>query len=234
MKNRKARQLADILRDKSRRDAAAPELQALADLAETIQQLPDPPVSEAWQRSARTRILHRSHASSGGLNTGKIWTLRLSNALATMALVVAFLFAGGLFSFSAQSALPGDLMFPVKLVLEDIQLLPASDAQDAILRSQFASNRLTEIQLLIVEDRYADVEIAVNAFEDNVDRAVLSLARVARNDSLSTYPLLVQLEEDMFGYTVSLNELLALVPSETQPVLARAIAASQSLTFNTD
>ena len=234
MENRNAKQLAEILRNRTRKEAAAPELHALADLAETLEQLPAPQVSAEWQRNARARILRRVGVSSGGFSPRRLWTMRLSSAFATTALIVAFLFTGGVFSFTAQSALPGDLLFPVKLIMEDIQLLPASDAQDAILRSQFANNRLTEIQLLIVEDRFADVEIAVSAFEDNVDEAVLSLARIALNDSTSTYPVLVRLEEDMLGYTNSLNELLAVVPSQTQPILARAIAASESLTFNTD
>ncbi len=243
MDNKQAKQLAEYL-DRGQEmlvkmdDASLDlELVELAELAQAIQSAQHPKPDPDWKHNARIRLLNRAvvqtpAASLAAHKTqGQVWSLRLARMLSSMAIVFLFLLAGGIFSFFTQNALPGDLLFPVKLTMEDLQIGAAPARERAILRSRFASNRLTEIQLLVVQDRYEDVDIAVQAFEGEVDAAVLALVRT---DSQATYTVLLQVEKDMRTYSDTLEQLLTLVPTGTQESIERAIVASRSLTLSTD
>lgn len=219
-----------------------PETRSILKTAQLVRDMPRPEPDPEWAEAARARILNRTAARFSGTETPatrapdrlQLLTIGLTRLLSAMTVVFVLILVGGAFSFVTDSALPGDLLYPVKIAMEDLRMLTASDAEDAFLQARFAGNRLTEIQLLVVQDRYEDVEIAVAAFEKDVDDAVIALAHIALSDSQATYPILRQVEQDMRAYSESLSELKSLVPAETQAALDRAVAAGLALSLATD
>lgn len=222
-------------------DPETAEVEQLARLAEAIRRAPHPIVQDDFRRNARIRILNQVSAAAPGhipapkpVNFKVRLTMGLRNALFAMTIMVGFLFVAELLSFTAQNALPGDFLYPVKLGFEQAQDIFASSEEDAVLQTRFASNRLTEIQLLVVAGRYEDLEPAVAAFEANIDQAMSALAAVARQNGQSTYPILVRMTQDLESYSDSLAALQAFVPAEQQAALERAIWASQALSLPVD
>ena len=67
------------------------------------------------------------------------------------------LFVSGTVVSASQKSLPGDDLYSIKLTLEQIALATSLDEEnDAELQIQFVENRLTEVQALIVEERYEE------------------------------------------------------------------------------
>ena len=243
MERLNAWRVARALRKLEHEKQSSREAEELLRTARSVRSLPHPQPDSGWEINARVRVLDRvaaqlqasgPSAAAPRADRRQALTAGLSRLLSVMALLVAFLLMGGFFSFTTQSALPGDALYPVKIALEDLRILTASDAEDAFLRARYAGNRLTEIQLLVVQDRYEDVDIAVAAFEEDVNDAVIALAHIALSDSQATYPILQQVEADMRAYSVSLEQLKTFVPPKTREALDRAVVAGLALTFTTD
>ena len=96
-------------------------------------------------------------------------------AFAYAALLVAFvLMASGIGVASASaSALPGDLLYGVKLGIEETRLVfsqnPVSDAE---LLIEFANRRVDEVIMLTEAKRASDVEQALTGYEDIISRII--------------------------------------------------------------
>lgn len=106
-------------------------------------------------------------------------------AFAYASLLVAFvLMVSGIGVASASaSALPGDLLYGVKLGIEETRLAfsqnPVSDAE---LLIEFADTRLEEIIVLTETDRASDVEQALAGYEDIISR-IINLSSEGELDS---------------------------------------------------
>jgi hypothetical protein len=101
-------------------------------------------------------------------------------ALVLLAAVISVVLIGGAAAAASGSAVPGDLLYPVKRAVEKIELIvhrdPASRAQ---LHLQFAQRRLTELSTLLAM-RYlgekVDVGAAMSAYKSEVAQAQQALA----------------------------------------------------------
>jgi hypothetical protein len=189
---------------------------------------------ESFRKNARIRILNVVQASYGKTpvqapaqaSRTEVLTRRLGKLLVTMSVTLVVLFLGAWFTFSSSNALPGDVLYFYKLSFENLQRIGASTTEDAILQAQFASARLTEIQLLTVQQRYEDIPQAVDGFERNIDYATAALAEVARTDSASTMVVFEQMQTQLKNQSDILSSMLVLVPLHARPELERALAAA--------
>lgn len=76
-------------------------------------------------------------------------------------LVVGLIIGGGVTSTASARALPGDTLYPVKLGLENLQLLFVNDAQARQqLELQFQTTRQQEVQSILQLGRQTDVHFA--------------------------------------------------------------------------
>lgn len=201
----------------------------LLEAAAALRELPRPAVGAEFRREARRRILQQAGSRPRSQNERlAVLRLQLTRLLAATAVFAALLAGVALASAATQSALPGDLIYPIKLSLEDVQLVGADPSEQVLLEMRFTSNRLTEIQILIVQERYADVPAAVAGFRANVARTYDALAQLARSGAAATYPFLVRVETDLDESAAVLEQLMAFVPGETQRVLALAVEASRT------
>lgn len=98
-----------------------------------------------------------------------------------IALLLLILLSGGT-SFVAQDSVPGDLLYPVKIhVNENVEsLIALGDKQDAIVDVKQATRRLEEAQKLITDGKFTpeiNTEIK-NSFEDKVSNMGLHLRKL--------------------------------------------------------
>ena len=95
--------------------------------------------------------------------------------IATVAAVFLFIFGFVFYNGSqvVQASLPGDPTYRLKLAFEDVRLSFASSAADsAELRIEFANERVREMDALVAQARYDDVEAALSDYQEQ-----LSIAR---------------------------------------------------------
>ena len=109
------------------------------------------------------------------------WLARLpflrapTRAIASLVLAVTILVSSTGFAVASQNALPADPLYPLKIALEDLQLaFSIQDDDDARLLLRFSERRLEEADDLIAEERYDDLPISL----DHYDEELLELANI--------------------------------------------------------
>jgi hypothetical protein len=131
------------------------------------------------------------------------WGERLQNFLSIQKVApVAFVFVlmlglvvSGTVVSASQKSLPGDDLYSVKLTLEQIALATSLDEKnDAELQIQFVENRLTEVQALIVEERYEEVAESIQVYEEQVSKTLETIQTVSDQDRFLAYELAAQLD----------------------------------------
>ena len=105
------------------------------------------------------------------------------------------LFVSGTVVSAAQKSLPGDDLYSVKRTLEQIALATSLDEKnDAELQIQFVENRGSEVQALIVEERYEEVAETIQDYEEQVSKTLEIIMDVSNQDRFLAYDLAAQLD----------------------------------------
>jgi hypothetical protein len=199
------------------------ELKSLLVLSAQVQQAFEPlEPSPEFERSSLMRLMNTLRAmqraplpSQSQRSPRKLNLLRAAPALASVALIVALLLGSiGVVSASADS-LPGDGLYPLKRGYEETRLaLTFTDEGDQALLREFAEERLREIEALTDAGRVEDLDEAVTAFIETLDRL----------ESLSQDNLPGEGAGPNLGN--NLEVLLGVqekVPPQAQPAIQRAI-----------
>ena len=140
-----------------------------------------------------------------------------------IALVLSFsVFIGG--AQAADNARPGQFLYPVDRALEDIQIFLTFNEQNRIkLHLAIAAERLEEAQTAYLEDDYEHAEIALAGYEE----IQLSIRSQIENNQIEiTEDLLNNAVESYKMNRAVLNNLLTLVPEESQASIKQAIEIS--------
>ncbi len=147
---------------------------------------------------------------------------------AIVLVVLVFLFgSAGMTAYAAQSALPGDALYPVKTGLEETRLaLSNNEANRTRLHLSFAERRMNEIAGLIAEGRFMDIELASQEYELHVQEALASVAIVAQIDPATAAVLAGKITEALSRYNQVLSGMAAGVPASVQPQINRLMQAS--------
>jgi hypothetical protein len=152
-------------------------------------------------------------------------------AIAVIIIVFVFLSSGSALTvLAAQSALPGDALYPVKTTLEQTRLsLAQGGANRAQLQLEFAERRLGEIEGLIAEGRYHNISAATLEFETYIKNAIAELDTVSRADPARAASLMLQISETLSRYAVTLGSMLSSVPEPVRAEMQHAIQTIQSV-----
>lgn len=144
-----------------------------------------------------------------------------------LVLVIAFITMSSGVALAAQSAMPGEPFYSVKITLENAQIaVTPSNNKVAQLRIAFAQKRLVEMQSLILEGRYEYVPQTVANFELQVDQAVKLMNSVTNQNPDRGKELARQLQQTLTEQSTVLQVLSGVVPQETKPEVERAIKTS--------
>ncbi|OGO41702.1 MAG: hypothetical protein A2W36_02460, partial [Chloroflexi bacterium RBG_16_58_14] len=151
---------------------------------------------------------------------------RYATQLAVVALMLACLVLGSSgIAYASQGALPGDRLYPVKLGLEQVELLVNLDPVEEVrLHLHFSQNRLDEIEHLVAQGRYQDVHQAVLDYEYQIDQATRQLTSLAGQNPEQAGQLALEMGKILADHSILLNALIAAVPSEVAPEFVRAIS----------
>lgn len=146
-------------------------------------------------------------------------------AVAVIILAFVALFGGTAMTVMAsQSALPGDALYGVKTSVERTRLSLAGDAANrAQLQMEFAGRRLAEIEALIREGRYQNIQAATQEFEAHVQKALSELDAISSVDPARASSLVTQISEALSRYANALGDLMMDVPEPVREEMQRSI-----------
>jgi hypothetical protein len=128
--------------------------------------------------------------------------------------------------YAAKLALPGDVLYPTKLVIEDFQTNLTRDPYgQAWYGVQKMDNRLSELEALVSQSDYTDVEQAVTAYDAAVETSIAQIQNV--NLAEDQKILLAQkLQEKLGDHLAHLEEVRVKLPQQAKNGIERAIEVS--------
>lgn len=225
--------------------SAKDELAALLQTAQMLRRAPPLSPSPAFKRLARQRLLSR-------ISQEKTVTKRASKRHKDQTVVslkhryfvtvfrprrktvvwilltamLASLFGGGGVVYAAADALPGDGFYPVKTLVEEFRLAVSGDEADFDLHLEFANQRLSEIEALMEEERFDDLDEAVGHYGAVISELARVMAALHPDDPARDEAHAALLREARSVHTRVLMGLLEKVPDQAKPGILRAIEAS--------
>jgi hypothetical protein len=139
-------------------------------------------------------------------------------------LVGAFIFIAmvGGFTYAANAASPGDILYQVDQIIEQVQirLTPSAEGRTKLFLD-FASERIDEAFALLEKGRSDQAIVALQGYEESIDAAETILEDIAGKEA---YPLLVALlDEALEMQTEKLQKLMAVAPEPVQSSILAAI-----------
>ena len=179
--------------------------------------------------ASRRRLVSRIQLESRPpITVSLTWGERLQQLLTAQKLApVAFvfvlmlaLFVSGTVVSASQKALPGDDLYSVKLTLEQIALATSLDEKsDAELQIQFVENRLTEVQALIVEERYEEVAETIQESTEQISKTLEIIKTVEEQDRFLAADLASQLD----GLLAEQKSILAVLSQNAPEIVTISI-----------
>lgn len=156
----------------------------------------------------------------------------VARPMAVGASVFALIFGGWVTTVNASfDSLPGDVLYPVKLATERMQLtIATSSSRRARLHAEFASRRLQEVGELSVSsrpNREAQLKAAVEGFTLEMVSAKEQLDAVGVESPSEAVDLAVVLDQKADEYQALLTQAPAGEPSVTQEVADARSAVNQ-------
>ncbi|MEE9616980.1 MAG: DUF5667 domain-containing protein, partial [Anaerolineae bacterium] len=177
----------------------------------------------------RARIVAATPAA--GTATTRIKGRRMKLVFATrlvtvlLAVVVGTAVLGGGIVWAAGDSLPGDLLYPVKLVTEDVRLALAPAPADQVdLALWLTEERAEEVQALVAAGRPVPDETVVR-MEQHVERALTQAAWAS--DEKEMAGLLTCIAERTRTQAQVLEQAQAMASRQAQAGLERAVTACQ-------
>ena len=213
------------------------ELGDLLATAATVQAAPAALPRAEFRRVARARLLNLLPAQPVNRAAGRRWPLLWTRWLArvptrwpdhvpaaarNLALVALLLLLGFRAStFAWRGALSGDLLYPLKIAVQDARLAVLDEKGEATLRLVYVQDRLREIQALVEGGRYEDLAVAVDGFEGQLAGLTHVLTMMAIHDAVSAQDLAAA--DQLFSRAdLVLKNLLPVIPAGDRPRLTRA------------
>ncbi len=223
------------------RDELAPLLQ----LVGRLRTAPKVQPSASFRRNAAIRMKNliaagnvapaKSPDSSHVISTG--WRVlpglpglekRLAIPLVLIALLMASIIAGGGTAYASQDALPGDLLYGVKMVVEDTRLLLNTDEiGDAELHLEFATERLEEAATLVAQGKADLVESLMDQYVQEMEAALAPVADGVDEGNEGEVSLQERLEQSGGRNLQVLEQVYQKVPEAAKRGIERAMEVSR-------
>ncbi len=219
---------ADSIPDRS---GTQSEIQPFLDTAVRLRELlPARSPSPEFVAASETRLMRRVKTHISGTarrqsrNAGPVlrFQLRPMALVAAAAVVVVFASGLGVKSASAQ-ALPGDALYPVKQVFEEVSLVfSTSAAGDVSLLADFTDERLEEIEQLAAKGRETDLIAGLGYYEKALDRLDAAVDQLPPDSAQ-----LNDIQARLARHTDTLLALRERLPDQAKAALDRAVEHSQ-------
>lgn len=186
--------------------------------------------------TSRNRLVNQIKQKEQNPSIPKKFMVGWKQMVFRLAFAISFLFistlayTGG--AQAIQASLPGELLYNVKLIAEDVQLSLASNAStEAELGIEFADKRAQEAVSLLEKGRYEDAAAALDAYQRNLS-FVTDLIKELDNEPNIRVELAEKLavtvaeHDERFAIFVTAGE----IPGETISLLSSTLAMNDEIT----
>ncbi len=177
--------------------------------------------------------VRKSEINRQGLARGKFLQLTFKPMPIVIGAMIVALLAGGGTAYASQGSLPGDTLYPVKLMTEDAQTAVSWNPEKKVeLEAKFANRRLEEIKKLQKRLENKNGEINPEVVEKAMERAAVRLekaeARISEMEEGKLKEKALEaashLEEALQNHEQILSDLAGEVPDVAEEALLRAQA----------
>ncbi len=145
-------------------------------------------------------------------------SLPIYKALWVAVLLLVLLAASSLTVYAAQSSLPGDALYAIKSVSEDIRLSLTFTPQAKLnLTMDYTTKRVGEIQSLVRQGKSLPDQTSQRYLQELEDE--LQLAAQMNDQAMQTALLMIKVKAEDQGMTV--EELIARLPNRASPAIIR-------------
>ncbi|OHA64445.1 MAG: hypothetical protein A2940_02335 [Candidatus Wildermuthbacteria bacterium RIFCSPLOWO2_01_FULL_48_29] len=113
--------------------------------------------------------------------------------------VLAFLVAGGAVGRAAFESLPGDTLYPLKVVVEQIPLRLAGEEQRPAREFALAQQRLSDLRIVAEQNKIKNLPLAIQEFEANASKISEGFVQIVENEpsrALQASRQIVQLQKE--------------------------------------
>jgi hypothetical protein len=211
------------------------ELERLIPLAIRFRDVPKAVPSPSYVSAARKRIQQRISAKRSEITIqriyefiqkGKTYFIRRPQMSIILLISILISMISGGTVYASGNALPGDILYNVKMGVEELRLTLSPEEKDFDLHRQFADERVREILTLIEDGRPNEIPASILGYEKNVEKAteVLKVVKPGRSDWIEVQSVI--LVEDLAKHHEILTGLLDVVPEQATAAIERAIQAS--------
>jgi len=171
------------------------------DLIKKIKGLKEIKPSEEWLNSTRHNLMTEIGFDEDAFFSFN-W-LKQPQAVALTICLALILFGGPWMTLKAsQSSLPGDLLYSVKKISEDVQTTIASDSSKVGLQAEFAGRRLEELNK-VTYDSYSSEEKTeksaklMNDFKNNLAQVSQNVNKVSKEEAVAVAQQTRKIEESL-------------------------------------
>jgi hypothetical protein len=157
------------------------EFQAVAKtrLLNRISALPEvEPKPDPVTFSQRPRLIPQKQRKSRSRRFSMAWLMVIVAA-------VSVVLGGGGVAYASTDALPGDALYPVKSVVQEIELAFSGDEGDIDLLLGFMQDNIDGMGQLAAQGRWDDLEEELDEYEENYEDLLQTRSRVSYEDAPS-------------------------------------------------
>lgn len=111
--------------------------------------------------------------------------------------------------YASNDALPGDILYPVKIASEDVQLFFSDDENDADLLLSFMDKRLEEMDTLVEEGDEEALDLALNTYQNQLEQLTNLMSQRQPEDPIAGDALAAQVQsrlEEQAQRMLNINE----------------------------
>lgn len=182
---------------------------------------------------AKNNSVRNNLSARQSITRGRFLKLTFKPMPIVIGVIIAALLAGGGTAYASQTSLPGDTLYPVKLMTEDVQTAAAWSPEKKVqMETKFANRRLEEIKNLQEKLKNKNGEIKLEVVEKAMERAAERLdkaeARIAEMEEGKLKEKALEaasrLEEALQNHEQILSDLAGEVPDVAEEALLRAQA----------
>ena len=183
--------------------------------------------------TSRKRVVDqiRQEASRSGTKRaflGFVWPRQFAFRWATAFVMVVVLIAGsGSVVSASQSALPGEGLYPVKRMVEQVSYdLSTSTTRRVFLSNEYSDRRMDEAEALLVRHSYENAGSALVDFQKEVNRSLVLLGQINDTNVREKKQAAVLLSENLSDQAERIETLAQSIPSPLRNDLNQAMDLS--------
>jgi hypothetical protein len=134
-------------------------------------------------------------------------------------IVIVLLFGWvGVTARAAETAIPGDALYPIKTGLEQVQIALSGDLDhQAGLYLNFAAHRLQEIETLVDQGRYQKALKLAAKFQLNIDKAQQITDSLVKVNPSRAVQRQKEMDLQLARFSEQLSEMISRIPPAYQP-----------------